>query len=105
MRKTLISQTKEHGAQNFNCTRFRDLSLQIHPSLRQEHEAPPDQGHPDDPPADLRLRRVQDIITGGEWKVFNGFRVLTLKDLMSMRPNYNRLHIHRFLPFPLLYFT
>ena len=38
----------------------------LHPSLRKEHEAASDQGHTDDTSSDLRLRRMQDLLAGGE---------------------------------------
>ena len=38
----------------------------VDPPPRQEHEAPADQGDPHDAPAHLRLRRLQDIVSGGE---------------------------------------
>ena len=39
---------------------------EVHPPPREEHEAAPDEGDLDDSPADLRLRRVQDLLTSGE---------------------------------------
>ena len=41
---------------------------EVDPALRQVHEASPDQGNSHHAPSNMRLRRMQDFITGGKSK-------------------------------------